>query len=63
MVVKLADKREFNAEVVGLDRRTDVALLKIKAKNLPKVTFGILILLKLVSGLLQLGRHLAWKIQ
>ena len=40
VVVKLADKREFNAEVVGLDRRTDVALLKIKANNLPKVTFG-----------------------
>jgi serine protease Do len=40
VIVKLADKREFNAEVIGLDRRTDVALLKIKAKNLPKVTFG-----------------------
>ena len=40
VVVKLADKREFNAEVIGLDKRTDVALLKIKAKNLTKVTFG-----------------------
>lgn len=40
VVVKLADKREFKAEILGLDRRTDVALLKIKAKNLPKVEFG-----------------------
>ena len=40
VIVKLKDKREFKAEVVGLDRRTDVALLKIKAKNLPKVTLG-----------------------
>jgi serine protease Do len=40
VIVKLADKREFKAEVIGVDRRTDVALLKIKAKNLPKVTLG-----------------------
>ena len=40
VVVKLADKREFEAEILGMDRRTDVALLKIKAKNLPKVELG-----------------------
>ena len=40
VVVKLADKREFKAEILGMDRRTDVALLKIKAKNLPKVDLG-----------------------
>ena len=40
VVVKLADKREFKAEILGMDRRTDVALLKIKAKNLPKVELG-----------------------
>ena len=40
VLVKLADKREFKAEILGVDRRTDVALLKIKAKNLPKVKFG-----------------------
>jgi serine protease Do len=38
--VNLADKREFKAKVVGLDKRTDVALLKIDAKDLPKVTIG-----------------------
>ncbi len=40
VIVKLADKREFKAEILGIDRRTDVALLKIKASNLPAVKFG-----------------------
>ena len=35
--IKLADRREFKAKVVGTDKRTDVALLKIDATNLPKV--------------------------
>ena len=38
--VKLTDKREFKAKVIGADKRTDVALLKIDAKDLPKVTIG-----------------------
>jgi serine protease Do len=38
--VNLADKREFKAKVIGVDKRTDVALLKIDAKDLPKVTIG-----------------------
>jgi len=38
--VKLTDKREFKAKVVGADKRTDIALLKIEAKDLPKVTIG-----------------------
>ena len=38
--VKLTDKREFKAKVIGADKRTDVALLKIEAKDLPKVTIG-----------------------
>ncbi len=38
--VNLADKREFKAKVIGSDKRTDVALLKIDAKDLPKVTIG-----------------------
>ena len=55
VVVKLADKREFNAKVVGLDRRTDVALLKIKAKNLPKVTFGNSDLIKVGQWVAAIG--------
>ena len=38
--VKLSDKREFKAKVIGADKRSDVALLKIEAKDLPKVTIG-----------------------
>jgi serine protease Do len=38
--VKLSDRREFKAKVVGADKRTDVAVLKIEAKDLPKVTIG-----------------------
>src|SRR5688500_9354418 len=38
--VKLTDKREFRAKLIGADRRTDIALLKIEATGLPKVTQG-----------------------
>jgi len=38
--VKLLDRREFKAKVVGIDRRTDVALIKIEAQGLRKVTLG-----------------------
>jgi serine protease Do len=40
VVVRLADKREFKAKVIGSDRRTDVALIKIKAEKLPTVSVG-----------------------
>lgn len=40
IIVKLADKREFKAKIIGADKRTDVALLKIDATGLPKVTIG-----------------------
>ncbi|HQR51438.1 MAG TPA: DegQ family serine endoprotease [Methylophilaceae bacterium] len=40
VIVKLADKREFKARIVGIDRRSDVSLLKIDATGLPKVTLG-----------------------
>ncbi len=38
--VRLTDKREFKAKVIGSDKRSDIALLKIEAKDLPKVTIG-----------------------
>jgi serine protease Do len=39
--VRLADsKREFKAKVVGLDKRSDVALLKVQAQGLPTATLG-----------------------
>lgn len=38
--VRLTDKREFNAKIIGADQKTDVALLKIDANDLPVVTRG-----------------------
>jgi len=40
VIVKLFDKREFKAKIIGTDKRTDVALVKIEATGLPKVTVG-----------------------
>ena len=38
--VKLTDRREFTAKVIGTDAKTDVALIKIDATNLPTVHVG-----------------------
>ena len=40
ITVKLTDKREFKARVIGADRRTDIALIKIDATGLPAVRVG-----------------------
>lgn len=40
VTVTLSDEREFTAKVVGADRRTDVALLKIDATGLPAARLG-----------------------
>jgi serine protease Do len=40
ITVRLTDKREFKAKVIGSDRRSDVAVLKIDANGLPVVTIG-----------------------
>jgi serine protease Do len=40
VTVKLADKRELKAKVVGLDKMTDVAVLKVDASGLPVVKIG-----------------------
>lgn len=46
--VTLADKREFDAKLIGADPKTDVAVIKIEATNLPVVRFGD-------SGALEVG--------
>ena len=38
--VTLTDKREFKAKLLGLDKRTDVAVVKIEARDLPKLPLG-----------------------
>jgi len=40
LVVRLDDRREFDAEVVGADARSDVALLRIDARDLPFLALG-----------------------
>ena len=40
VLVKLSDKREFKAKIIGSDKRTDVALIKIDATGLPKAIIG-----------------------
>src|SRR5437868_10321816 len=40
IMVKFTDKREFKAKVIGADKRSDIALIKIDATGLPAVRFG-----------------------
>ena len=40
VLVRLTDKREFKAKVIGADLRSDVAVVKIEATNLPTVKIG-----------------------
>ena len=40
VTVKLTDRREFRAKVLGSDPASDIAVLRIEAKNLPVVTLG-----------------------
>ena len=40
VIVRLNDKREFKAKVLGADKATDVAVIKIEARSLPTVKLG-----------------------
>ena len=40
ITIKLSDKREFKAKVIGADKKTDIALLKVDATGLPAVRIG-----------------------
>ncbi len=55
ITVKLTDKREFKAKVIGADRRTDIALIKIDATGLPAVRFGDANRLKVGEWVLAIG--------
>ncbi len=55
ITVRLTDKREFKAKVIGSDKRTDVALLKIEATGLPKISQGDPNLLKVGEWVLAIG--------
>jgi len=55
VTVKLNDRREFRARVLGSDPKTDVAVLKIDAKNLPIVPVGSSRDLKVGEWVLAIG--------
>lgn len=55
IIVTLGDKREFKAKLVGSDARTDVAVLKIDAANLPAVRTGKVGDLKVGEWVLAIG--------
>ena len=53
--VTLTDKREFKARVIGADKRTDVALVKIEAMGLPAVRLGDVSRLKVGEWVIAIG--------
>ena len=55
IIVTLTDKREFKAKLIGSDRRTDIALLKIDASGLPTLKFGQPDKLKVGEWVLAIG--------
>ncbi len=55
VVVRLSDRREFKAKVIGTDDRSDIALLKIDAENLPTVRLGVGYDLKVGEWVLAIG--------
>lgn len=55
IIVKLSDRRELKAELVGSDERSDVALLKVDAENLPVVKIGDVSKLKVGEWVLAIG--------
>ncbi len=55
IIVRLADRREFEAELVGSDPQSDIALIKIEASNLPTLKLGNSNLLKQGAWVVAIG--------
>jgi serine protease Do len=55
VIVTLTDKRELKAKVIGADKRTDVAVLKIDATGLPAVRIGAIERLKVGEWVMAIG--------
>ena len=55
VMVTLTDKREFKARIVGADKRTDVAVVKIQATGLPAVKVGDVSRLKVGEWVMAIG--------
>ncbi|WP_218508175.1 DegQ family serine endoprotease [Variovorax sp. dw_308] len=55
VTVKLTDRRELKAKVLGADPKTDIAVLKVEARNLPVVKLGSVEDLKVGEWVLAIG--------
>ncbi|MCH9673579.1 MAG: DegQ family serine endoprotease [Gammaproteobacteria bacterium] len=55
IIVRLSDRREFEAKLIGADERSDIALLKIEAESLPTVRLGTKYNLKVGEWVLAIG--------
>jgi len=55
VIVRLTDRRSFNAKIIGSDKRSDIALLKVEATGLPAVKFGTAVDLKVGEWVLAIG--------
>lgn len=55
IIVRFSDRRELEAELVGADPRSDLALLRVEPKNLPSVTLGDSEKLKVGEWVLAIG--------
>ncbi len=55
VTVRLTDRREYTAKVIGVDTRSDIAVLKIAAKDLPTVRIGDSRTLKVGEWVLAIG--------
>ncbi|MDQ7957656.1 MAG: DegQ family serine endoprotease [Pseudomonadota bacterium] len=55
VLVTLPDKREFKARIVGADKRTDVAVVKIEATGLPAVKVGDISRLRVGEWVMAIG--------
>ena len=55
VIVTLTDKREFKAKIIGADKRSDVAVVKIEATGLPAVKIGDITRLKVGEWVMAIG--------
>ena len=55
VIVTLTDKREFKAKIIGADKRSDVAVVKIEATGLPAVKIGDVTRLKVGEWVMAIG--------
>jgi serine protease Do len=55
VLVTLTDKREFKAKIIGADKRTDVAVVKIEATGLPAVKIGDISRLRVGEWVMAIG--------